>query len=301
MPKSLSGTYFILVALLLSYQFGSAQQREPKFSVQPNIAYQTMALSWSIAGNMEGKKPNVLSELKWQKLRGPQLGLNFHYQFSPQFGAGADFSFQRITSGKVNDSDYASDHRQDRFYNENFESNQGHELSFKFALDYRLLQKDNFQLRPFLAYALYRQFVVMRDGPEVKRSEPLNSNYHTTWQGLELGTKLVLNWRTLAFHTDLSASWLAYRAKAQWNLIPEFAQPLSFQHRSGAYALQAKLAISYPVYRHLNALLYAGTRYAYAWPGVDEAFYVARATAKTQLNEVKLTSYQFGAGLKYSF
>lgn len=293
----------LAASLLFGFCKPCLAQDNPKgrFYVQPSVAYSQTDLKWSIAGNKDGKNPNVLSELDWRQLRGAQYGLDLKYHITNKLVAKVDFSIIDIASGHVTDSDYAQDDRQGVFYQELFKSNRGSDLSLTAAMGYTVLQLPDFTLSPFVGYELRRQnlFLLGQDG--VAAQEALKSTYKNNWQGLVLGAAADLQVQRFALGLNLSASWLDYAAKANWNLIEAFQKPVSFRHNANAFSLHGQLKVGYALTKKFGVALNFGSIYAKALKGVDEAYYESRPNVQTQLNEVKSFSYSAGAGFSYYF
>lgn len=65
----------ILLFLGFLTSLASAQEKERQSYIIPYVGWSQEKLNWNIAGNENGQYPNVLSELKWQQLRGPEMGI----------------------------------------------------------------------------------------------------------------------------------------------------------------------------------------------------------------------------------
>lgn len=293
----------LAIALLFSFFKPCFAQDSPKkkLYVQPYIAYSQTNLKWSIAGNKEGKNPNVLSELEWEQLQGPQFGLNLKYGITNKLIAKLDFSVMDITSGSVTDTDYSADDRQGIFYQEFFNGNKGTDLSLAVALGYILYNTPSFRIVPFLGYDLRKQHVFLLGQEKVEAQQLLKSSYQNNWQGIVLGTEVEVQVQRFNYNISLSASLLDYTAKANWNLIEEFAKPVSFRHQSNAFSLRGQLKVIYALNQKFGIALNFGSIYAKALTGTDEAYYVSRSAVQTQLNEVKSLNYNVGAGFSYHF
>lgn len=296
-------TKALAIALLFGLFEPCFAQDSPKGNlyVQPYIAYSQTNLKWSIAGNKEGKNPNVLSELEWEQLKGPQFGLDLKYGITNRLVAKLDFSVMDITSGHVTDTDYTQDDRQGIFYQEFFNGNKGTDLSLTAAIGYTLCNTSSFSISPFLGYDFRKQNVFLLGQDGVVAQQSLKSSYQNHWQGVVLGTEVGLKIQRLNFNLNLSASLLDYTAKANWNLIEEFAKPVSFKHESNAFSLRGQLKVIYALNKKLGITLHFGSIYAKALTGTDEAYYISRPTVQTQLNEVKSLNYSAGAGFSYYF
>lgn len=268
--------------------------------IQSYFGFHQVDLKWSIAGDINGENPNVLSELMWENLSGPMTGFRLNHQLTKSLSATLDFNFAAITKGFVTDADFAADDRKQNFYNQLFKSDKGADVSLKATLAYKLLTTKNVIVSPFLGFELRKQQVFLFDiVPLAERY--LNSSYKNIWQGGIFGINTYLSAKTFSINLSLAGSYLSYNAKAKWNLIPQFAQPISFKHKTKALSLHGNVDAKYALNKNFSATINMGYLYAKGLKGTDEAYYVLNSSIKTQLNEVKSSNYEIGAGFNYQF
>ncbi|WP_040679537.1 hypothetical protein [Niabella aurantiaca] len=272
----------------------NAQRNEILVSAGYGIA----DLHWSIAGNSDGKDPDILSELVWRRLRGPAWNAGVRYSFNKRWGMELSGGYHDLKRGTVTDKDYAQDDRQENYYNESFNS-QGKSINLNAVLNYYAGNLSGFQIRPFIGYILEKQEALLLGDAE--RVRDLHSSYKTTWEGGQAGINAARAFNRLDLRIDLSGGLLKYHAKALWNLIDEFAKPVSFRHYTEAYQLKGKLELGYTLGRKLRVMSYYCIAHSDAWKGTDRAYYTDGSTIDTRLNWVTTTNTAFGAGLGYLF
>lgn len=288
--------------LLIGCKVNSQEYREHSLSLEPYIKYRQENLDWSIAGDENGQNPNVFSELIWKKVRGPQLGLLAEWKILKKLSIGLDLSYLNIVTGRVTDADYADDHRQQRFSYEELNADRGHVILLKARLQYHLYSGSFFAISPYLAYINKHQRLYMSDNEiALVESKHLNSTYQPSWQGASLGTEFLFYIRKAILSIGLSGSLLDYYAKADWNLIEEYAHPISFEHRAKGQGFDAQFQFEYPVFGNLFIMANADISFLETNIGTDKLFYLSGSSASTQLNGVSNKSFGMGGGLKLLF
>lgn len=277
------------------------QLSKNKWQISSYTGYQWSDFRWSIAGNEAGGNPNVLSELIWEGLGGPQFGLSLDYGLNDRMNLKARGTYMKINKGKVSDTDYSDDNRLGIYYYDVFPSNHGSDVNADLVLSYVLFQTKGMQLRPLIGLGLRKSTLYLLEDSNVAESEGLRSSYKSTWRGLKLGAELGLDLGKLDVECRLLGSLLDYGAKANWNLIPAFAKPVSFRHGATAYMVEGEFQFEYLIFSGWSVLLEAGTYFAQTWEGTDEAYYVEQAPKRTQFNGARGHAYRIGGGLKYTF
>jgi hypothetical protein len=273
-----------------------------RLQVNISAGYQQENFHWSIAGNSSGQDPNVYSELKWQRISGPALRAALHWNPYKKWQLFADGSRVFTTAGRVQDRDYGLDNRNDVLYDQRFDSHQGYGYSAAAAVGYRLVERPRWQFTPFIGYGL--------DGQSLSILDPggmvafLNSRYTAKWKGLLVRTEAsgqfgrrrssLSRWY---WEASLTYDQADYSATADWNLISQFAHPVSFRHTADGYGLDAKTALHYRIGRHIA--LRAGPGF-FTWQtgtGIDALYLSAGGTDKTRLNGVSRNGWTAEAGI----
>lgn len=284
---------FLFVQYFAAFDL-NAQRNE----IRVAAGYGVADLHWSIAGDLHGQNPDILSELVWKRLRGPLWNAGARYYFNKKWGIELSAGYHDLKKGRVTDKDYAQDDRQDNYYKESFNS-QGKSITADAVLNYHAGRVSGFEIRPFIGYTLEKQEALLLGDGEWMRD--LHSSYKTTWQGGQAGINATRAFGRLDLRIDLSGGLLRYRAEALWNLIETFAKPVSFRHYTSAYRVKGKIEMGYTVGQRLRLMGYYRMAHANAWKGTDRAYYTDGSTIDTRLNWVTTTSTGFGAGLGYLF
>ena len=288
--------------LLIGSEASSQEFKKHGLSLEPYVKYRQENLDWSIAGDENGQNPNVFSELIWKKVHGPQIGLLAEWKILKKLSVGLDFSYLNIIAGKVTDADYADDNRQQRFSYEELGADRGYSFLLKAKLLYDLYKGPFFGIAPYLAYINKNQRFYMRDNEvALIKGKHLNSTYQPFWQGVSLGSEFLFYIRKAILSIGLSGSLLNYYAKANWNLIEEYAHPISFEHRATGKGFDVQFKLEYPVFRYLLVTANADVSFLETNAGTDKLFYLNGSRASTQLNGVANRSFGLGGGVKIFF
>ena len=111
------GLIVILVTLILSTvcSIGDLNAVEMEGDLELVGGYRLDDLDWSIAGNLNGTNPNIVSELTWSDLESYQLKLGGKGTIDRVFYLRGSAAFGWVLSGDVQDSDYNGDDRTQEF------------------------------------------------------------------------------------------------------------------------------------------------------------------------------------------
>ncbi|SCC19051.1 hypothetical protein GA0116948_104148 [Chitinophaga costaii] len=258
---------------------------QEKINLYAGAGYQNSNSRWSIAGNSNGGNPNIYSELIWKNLQSATVQVGGTYRFYKQWGLRAEYGEAFIQGGRVTDTDYGADNRQQPVYKGVFKDDKGHFTSFHAALTYTF-QLHHWYLTPMLGYVYNRQALYILPSHAGDPSD-LHSTYNARWQGLLVGVEAMFYaGKRMTICPSLQYDPLQYDATANWNLITQFSHPKSFTHAANGYTLQPALQVNYTVHTHVK--IFARAQYAY-WKtghGTDKLFLTTGETDVTQLNGV---------------
>nr|WP_288813142.1 hypothetical protein [uncultured Sphingobacterium sp.] len=295
--------YITLLSLGLLSGVTIAQENTTKLTIMPSIAWNQEKLDWNIAGDENGKNPNVLSELKWRKLRGPELGISSVVTLSPEVEAMVSISHFYITQGIVNDSDYASDNRTEKTADFDFKADRGHATSARAEIYYSIRKTEKFYLAAHTGYFGRYQTLYMLDGEQpLVVGKELKSTYKPRWHGIILGLNT-------AYHVDQWHVWMGisglyfprYSANANWNLQEEFNHPISFTHKAKGMGWEAYLQLQRQVAKAIYPFLQVGYTGLTTRTGTDQLFKADGTSLTTQLNDVNSSSFRIGLGARIQF
>lgn len=266
-------------------------------------AYSTADFDWSIAGNSMGQNPNVLSEVRWKNIKGPGMGLDIRLNiWSPIF---LKVKYQRnsIKSGKVSDTDYASDNRTNPGYQANLNSNEGFSYNYAAVGGYEFKLSPSLKLSPFAGYLKDAQHLHLKDfkdetDPAIKT---LNSTYRASWTGPVIGIEANLRLSNqLSINGILNYKQLKYKATADWNLIDAFAHPVSFRHTANGNGTDGLLQVNFRFNPVFSVFVRGNYSYSNTGKGTDELFLVDNQTVQSQFNGATRHGAGLAAGLGLS-
>ncbi|WP_316792420.1 hypothetical protein [Pedobacter frigoris] len=291
----------VLFSIILMCITPVAFSQEQKFTVSLNTGLFREDFNWSIAGNMEGKNPNVLSELIWRNLEGIQYNINSSYFLSSKIAVNANFTYGRISKGRVNDSDYLEDNRKQSVFDESFLSNKGYHQNANFNL---LIKRDltrKIALSALIGYDNLVQKLYLLEDPDYPTDENLNSYYKNSWNGLQVGFDLKYSIGKFSALGKARAGYYKYYANANWNLVPNFNKPISFEQKANAYKYGGSLHVSYLIIKQLEINSGLSFTYGASLAGKDYAYFTDNSIATTKFNGAELKSSFLELGLSLNF
>jgi hypothetical protein len=265
----------ILLACLLGVSGLSAQ----RLWVRVALGEESQDFHWSIAGNSAGQDPNVYSELKWHGVSGPAGRVALEWRPVGRWRVFASGSRVFTGSGTMTDTDYGLDNRYDPIYHQQFTANAGHSESVAGAVGY-LLRGARWVVTPYVGYGIDEQYFPVKDP-----AEGLNSSYAAKWSGplvkADGSWQLPGRWQVVA---DLTYHQVRYHATADWNLIPEFAHPVSFRHTADGYGIEVEGGLRYRVGPRVIVGLRGGYFDWETGTGIDQLYLSTGGSDETQLN-----------------
>lgn len=256
-----------------------------KLEVKVLAGYERQDFRWSIAGNSAGQDPNVYSELKWRAVSGPSGTVDLLWKVNRRWRVCASGSRVFTSSGTMTDTDYGLDNRYDPIYHQQFEAGTGHSEAASLGVGYSLLNSGRFRLTPYIGYGIESQYFPIVDpgGPFAQ----LNSSYSAKWLGPL--AKADVSWRLsarLEVVAEAAYHQIDYRARADWNLIPSFAQPVSFRHTADGYGIELSAGLRYTLARRVALEIGGGYLDWQTGTGVDQLYLSTGGSDQTQLNGV---------------
>lgn len=281
--------------------------------------YRTDQLNWSIAGNLEGNSPTVLSELSWSDIRILQLKLANRTVIKDRLYVRGHLDYGTVLSGSNRDSDYAGDNRTQEFSRSlnGVDGNHVWDGSVGIGPRFSFLESA-LVICPMLGYAVSEQDFNIVDGYQAFSAPPgttplgpiagLNSRYQTRWEGFWLGVDLLFSIPLEqgpfpAMQMVLSGEFhrFDYDATATWNLRQDFSQPTSFTHQASGSGLAAGATILLALDPHWGVNFGMNLKKMSADAGVDRVYYTDGTTRSTRLNEVRWRAFTIEAGVSYQF
>ena len=280
---------------------GRSHQSAPKSNWHFSLfsGYQQENFRWSIAGNANGTNPNIYSELIWKKLSGPLAGIEGEWNFWQAFSLRSAYSRLFIVSGKVTDMDYQGDNRTNRVYNGAFNSNKGNTSSWTTTLEYKMAINPSFSLVPGLGYTLHSQSLYLLSDAVFAGGATLKSTYATTYKGATLGIRaLIALTDPWSLEPSLFYDQVKFHGRADWNLIPTFQHPLSFEDAANGYNIEAGLKGAYAFNAQGSFFLSVSYLYGNTGNGTDKLYQTNGQIPTTQFNGAIRHFWGIHAGLK---
>ena len=249
-------------------------------------------LSWSIAGNLKGENPNVFSELQWKKVIGIGMTTNNYFQIHRRFGVGLRAALLKFVAGEVTDADYEQDDRVNQVFYAREDANKGFTASMTPLLNFELVDRSAFQMSIGIGYQCVNKKFFL-----VNAETNLNSSYHASWKGPVGQLDAHYQLGSFCFYASSTYCQAKYNAKANWNLIDEFEQPVSFRHEAKGFVWSNGVALSYP----LKSFFQIKTSFRYSYSstgkGIDTLYKIDGSRPRTQLNDVTNQAMMLSIGI----
>lgn len=292
--------YLLVLIILCGACAANGQALEKKLQLSLATGHQQEDFHWDIAGNLNGQSPNILSELRWNKVSGQNYSAALQWNFWRKFALSAEYSRVNIKSGTVNDTDYAGDNRTQPTYQQSFSDNKGSTVAWNAGAGYVIFNNSRFSLTPYIGYGISRQSLYIVD--VTGQFPSLNSSYDTRWKGafIKITSSLKI-WHALKLATDITYNQVTYSAQGNWNLINEFQHPVSYSHAAKGYGIKACTRLVYNITPNIG--LSIGYGY-YNWQtgnGTDQLYLSSGKVDKTQLNGVIRSGFVFNGGVTLAF
>jgi hypothetical protein len=266
--------------------------------VRVSTGYEQENFHWSIAGNGAGQDPNIYSELKWRGVGGFSGEVNLQWSAWKRWRvfAGAGRAF--FHSGKMSDTDYGLDNRNDVLYHQEFSVTSGYNEHGAIGIGYALIVHGAFRLTPFIGYGISQQYFPITDegGP----FSSLNSSYSAKWLGPFV--RAMASWQVFPrwqLEGMVRYDQVVYRAVADWNLITDFSHPVSFRHHADGFGVTGELGLRYTAGRRWSVFVNGSFFDQETGEGVDELYLRSGSVEQTQLNGVGMVGFGTSLGLQW--
>jgi hypothetical protein len=286
---------FLLICICETL-FSHAQDIEKKLQLSLSTGNQQEDFHWSIAGNLNGQNPNVLSELKWKNISGQAYSASLKWNIWRRFSLYADYNRVTVHSGLVNDMDYNGDNRTDPIYTGNFSDNKGYTSSWSAGAGYTIFNNKIFSLIPYAGYSTNSQYLYLVD--LTGQFPTLNSSYQASWKGAFVKvTSSVKIWHALKLAAAVTYDQASYKGQGDWNLIEQFQHPLSYRHVADGYGIDANARLVYSITNHIAVNI--GYSY-YNWEtgtGTDIVYLSTGEVDNSRLNGVFQNGFQIVGGI----
>lgn len=285
-----------LIILLCNLKIANCQ--DSHFTISTGGTINVSDFYWSIAGNLEGKSPNILSELVFQKIT--SLGIYLEGTYKPLKYLELNVYYQKnnVVSGDGTDADYKDDNRINAIYYESFSSNKGILKVFKAGGNFYFLKKGDLRLKTGISYAtnIQKFYILNTDFAN------LNSTYTAKWKGakLSIGGSFKI-FEKLSILASLSYGLIKYNSQANWNLIEIFMHPISFEQYANGRSTDQELGLDYKLNSFITLKLSGTAGNIKAFNGVDNSYLQNNTQISTQFNGSNNSFHGFILGTSISF
>lgn len=236
---------------------------------------------WSIAGNSQGKDPDILSEIIFNPVHSAGFHVGMSYTIYRRFTIDFDYNKLFTYKGNATDFDYDGDNRTDPSVKLFLNSDKGDMRTAGARVKYALLYEWPFQLDAGAGYSDTKElFYLLNDNdPDLK------TTYQARWKGpgLSFNARWFSPWR-FSIGSGFDYHFLKYNAEANWNTIEDFQHPVSFIQIADAWGWNYKANAGFQFNRHIAAnveWLYSNWK---TQKGIDRLFLQSEETLETQMN-----------------
>ncbi len=283
---------FCCLIIFLMSNFGLAKSVAAMEVEVSSYLYEN-SLSWTIAGDLQGENPDILSELNWKDLNLSGLQLELQQDFSDKAYFVGEVGGGLLFDGINQDSDYFGDGRTQEFSRSLSQTGGDYAFNGSVGLGVRILENHLLELSGLFGYAIWVQQMRMIDGeqliPLTGRFSGLNSTYKMQWNGPWLGIKTGVKVNSaFGLESNLFLYAVNFVGVGDWNLRSDLVHPESFIHRTSGIGKLFSLGLNYQVAP--GWVFFLGGEVA-AWrmaSGYDQIFFVNGLTEVTRLNWVRI-------------
>jgi hypothetical protein len=288
---------FLLPFFFLSLNF-HAQTQKKELTLETGTIFNISNFDWSIAGNLEGNSPNILSELKFNNIA--SLGCYFKGNYTPVTYLKFSIFFQqnKVINGNGSDIDYKEDNRTNPTFEKKFRSNKGDFMLFKGGVGTPVHLSTKVTITPSLFYYLTKQKLYILSN----LMEELRSTYRANMKGIEISIEGNIQLNKIIYSSlTISHHFVDYKAEADWNLIDVFKHPLSFSQTSKGSGLEVNVLLEGSISRVFSIIVSGSLNTTTIRKGTDTSYLITGNDVSTQFNGAKNILYGLGVGIRASF
>lgn len=300
----------IIYSLLLS---AASLAADLDLTVDLITGYRIDNFDFSIAGDISGYNPNVLSELTWRDVEAYQVGLGTKALIRDHYYARASVSRAWSYDGTCRDSDYDGDNRTLEFARSYSDADDSRFFDLSLGLGYQFrFFSDALVLTPVAGFSYSTQKLsttsgvqtLDEDGDEYDELGPYpghdstyGGKWSSWWAGIDLSIKPI---QRLTIFGTFEYHYADYRADADWNLRWDFAHPESFSQRADGGGVVLSGGIGYSFADNWEAAVKVDYQDWWTDSGIDTTFFTDGSSIDTRLNRVNWDSMAIMLRLSYT-
>lgn len=287
---------FFLQFFFISYNLYPQDQKK-RITFEMGSIFNESNLEWSIAGNLDGHSPNVLSELKFHSIN--SLGYYLRSSYYPLTYMKFSVYYQRneVISGNGLDTDYKDDNRTNPTFEKKFMSNEGGSTAFNAGIGTPIELSNKLIITPTIFYYLSKQqFYILAD-----QMKDLKSIYQADMHGMKISIDANIRLGKIIYSSlTLSYQIVDYKAKANWNLIEIFKHPLSFSQASKGSGFDVKGGFEGKINKTFSIITRGSLSSISIRKGIDTSYLITEKEISTQFNGAKNIIYGLQIGIRVS-
>lgn len=300
--------FFTLLPLVLPGYSAAAN-----LELSIGVGHRIDQFDWNIAGTQSGTSPNVLSELIWKDLEICQARIGATLTLTEVSFARVvpeltgSFGYGSIVGGTNSDSDYRGDDRTSMTARSINNSDDGRIVDLSLGIGFKIPFMDQrMSITPGIGYSMHRQNLSLTNGmqtwPTEKPIDGLDSSYRTRWESFWVGLGYKVRvLQKLTLYGESSYHDLKYSAVADWNLRPDFAHPISFDHHGDGDGWTHEVGMTYQ-HKPNIAMTVALTRKKWEITAGRDRLYLAEGHfVDTRLNAVHWESMEVSTEISFVF
>lgn len=292
--KSMKVVTLLLICFLVIQYNVHSQSKHKSFYLEIGSLYNSSSLEWSIAGNIDGQFPNILSELKFNNIKSIGAYIKGEYYPIKSLVISVSFNKNEVINGKGTDTDYKDDNRSNPIFEKNFTSNIGNFTALKSGIGFPVRISNKTMITPAILYYLTKQKFYLLSN----EIEGLKSTYQTTINGAEISVKtnVFLN-KFMNTSLNLSYHIVNYNAEANWNLIEIFKHPVSFSQISKGSGYNIDIAFGFKLNKIFSVTAAGDLNLTKISKGIDTSYLITEKEIQTQFNGAKNRMYGLKLGI----
>lgn len=286
----------MLLLFLCISDLYSQPQRNP-LVLETGSAFNRSNLKWSIAGNLDGYSPNILSELIFNDITSLGYYLRGNYTPVKYLTFTAYYQQGKVLDGNGFDTDYSGDNRTNPTFEGAFTSDKGNLTILEGGMGSTIQLSDKINITPSLSYYLTKQKFYLLN----PKMQDLRSSYQVDMQGIEISAKgnIYLN-KIIHFSLAVSYRFVDYQAEANWNLRDIFQHPLSFSHDAEGSGFGLDAAIGANINKRFSVIISGVLNATTISEGTDTAYLITGNEVVTQFNGAENVLYGLRVGVNIS-
>lgn len=299
--KRITSLLFVLV-LLLWFKIDVYATEDKEFKFDYMAGYRIDNLVWTIAGDMSGNNPNILSELTFSDLKIIQGEILITKSLTDKLYLIGDLELGIIINGKNQDSDYLGDNRTREFSRSYNDCNGNAVFDISTALGYYLIPKSEstkgFSLSGLIGYGINSQNLLLTNGYQALWIDPdtgtpgetgpisgLNTTYKAYWTGFWIGLNLK---KEIKDKIQLIFGYkyhdIDYTGEGNWNLRSDFEHPKSFEHEAEGTGNVINAGIHWNIKNSYQFKVVYSLGEWETSSGIDKTYFSDGSIIKTQFN-----------------